>query len=1154
MAVRFEILERRDDTSYHYKRYDDGRFISEGYGFYTRLDPSLREAWVAGVIEWQQSRDIMTPSRKVSEAIQEVKDLLEIDDTKIPEKSPLIMPTLATVLANAADLCYDNYLQDLLKACGGNIPTPKNLIIYAFNAAIDNLKIDLQRLMYSVIDLGINSFVIPVLDAADQIVKEFFSTVDAVYDELLRACSKAYYYYKRLCTFKEQITDSERSLEWEKFREEIKRIAGELGQDILDYLYISFVYSCILELIGAVKTLGQTAADVWDTVLKKLKALYNDMGDMFTEFAGDLGRNFHIVIGALLSAAGALAGALLAIQCSNEEERLNSENTSSEADKENAEAFGMDPDSSLADLYKKIADSKSAELKQDSLIYRYAADNIYGYSLYPYSERYPAADSIASDSSADLLSDTLCRITMCPEDEATDFDSLFNMSSVKGCSRVIVEFPENIENFVRMFSEGQHIRIDDTIAEIGGVPVKSKIECRVIESSDRYFTGEYILPDSSYYSSGPESFKDYYDSLVISQAETKMQEDSPFTQLVESFNNASYVYSFIKDYISFFRFSEFASYTKEHTEGDISAISADEFIDMYQSEAERIIEDCEQQIQSAFTQDYIRPLAEQGRLIEIKDKADNIRNNMITRILELYDSNPGNLGYCSKGRIQDFMLCSRYIEYLYSDRFVYDEDNPYITELYNTLTDIISTRKSIELNPYNIDGLIDEFNELCESVLQGYWHEDMSYYEKFKELFTTGSYTPEMEVPSSGDDSNILYKKLLNYLKTLVNYTEPVQSMPEYTEGTNIEEFMQAQSNAAVDRSAVELERKLKRISYQFMSLCRIKTSPTGSANVEGYYINPEMMKPLQMWYKQNSSITQHTEGKKYMLTSSLRGKEDILDYYLKKLKETASKETAALRAIVKKCTDWYHANDSELTSGRIFEQYREIPWPVPGIIYKNYDMCDFYLFSADNDQRQTYISADSSVGIPAETTGIPGIGSAAQLSMECMPMTEYDNDTIMYWLRYCAMATLANCMMPIYWSTGLVIAGAPVPLPIVYIPFCVIPGRVITVIGIGLCGIMPSPMIIFVNTSALPGCILMPLNILVDTVIAQLNALRDMQYTAVEKSLQPLIQGFDAEINQCDRELEDLEYQISQVKLIDTDFKTNKALKKYLGKNTTKK
>ena len=728
------------------------------------------------------------------------------------------------------------------------------------------------------------------------------------------------------------------------------------------------------------------------------------------------------------------------------------------------------------------------------------------------------------------------------------------MSSVKGCSRVIVEFPESIDSFVRMFSEGQHIRIDDTIAEISGVPVKSKIECRVIESSDRYFTGEYILPDSSYYSSGPESFKDYYDSLVISQAETKMQEDSPFTQLVESFSNASYVYSFIKDYISFFRFSEFASYTKEHTEGDISAISADEFIDMYQSEAERIIEDCEQQIQSAFTQDYIRPLAEQGRLIEIKEKADNIRNNMIARILELYDSNPGNLGYCSKGRIQDFMLCSRYIEYLYSDRFVYDEDNPYITELYNTLTDIISTRKSIELNPYNIDELIDQFNELCSSVLQGYWHEDMSYYEKFKELFTTGSYSPEAEVASSGNDGSILYKKLLNYLKTLVNYTEPVQSMPEYNEGTNIEEFMQMQSNTAVDRGAEELERKLKRISYQFMSLCRIEASPTGSANVEGYYINPEMMKTLQMWYKQNSSITQHTEGKKYMLTSSLRGKEDILDYYLKKLKETTSKETAALRAIVRKCTDWYYTNDSALTTGKIFEQYREIAWPVPGIIYKNYDMCDFYLFSTGNSRHKNYISADSSVGIPAETTGIPGIGSAAQLSMECMPMTEYDNDTIMYWLRYCAMATLVNCIMPIYWSTGLVIAGAPVPLPIDYIPFCVIPGRVITVIGIGLCGIMPSPMIIFVNTSALPGCILIPLNILVDTVIAQLNSLRDSQYTIVETSLQPLIEGFDAEINQCDRELEDLEYQISQVKLIDTDFKTNKALKKYLGKDTAKK
>lgn len=1149
MAIKFVILQRRDDTSYHYKRYENNKFIKQGNGFYSDLTTSEEQgAWRVAVIEWRTQNDIDNISDKVKSAIQKVRNRLDLDDQQFPEKRSLVMPTLASVIAAAAlGNCDDTYLQQLIEATGGEIPTTKNIIKYAFNSTISNLKIDLQILKYQLTSLGINSFITPVLDSIETICDTFFVLVDAIYDELLRMYALAFFYYKKACTLKEILTSDERDEFFQKLINELARIAKEVGQDIANYLYICFVIPIIQEILDIVRNMTQTSGDVWYVLLRKLQYLISD--DFKALLSGDA-LDLLAALSTLFPLIGTLVGAILALQCSNEEE-TNVANSATQASAQMiAEAQG---DEYTGENYflDKINKNRE-ELKNTALVYSYALDSSGGYSLY-YTSNDTDSNNVTDSNNLSDSSGFPCQITMCEDIEPTDTSTLFGESNLRAPKRLIVEFSSAIKNLNTLFYEGQEIKIDDVIATIDGINVKSKYDCKVAEAYPTYFVADYTLPSFAENITDVNTFSDEFTQYITNLYDTQTSTTSPFEELVDKYQNASYVYSFIKDYISFFRFPELAQHTREYSGADTVAISTDEFVEKYEDTAEEIIEEFEEKIQDTFDSDYIKTTAQKGKIIEIKDKGDSLRENLLSQILTLYNNNPGAMTYCSKGRIQDFMLYSQYINYLYSDRFVYDEDNPYITELYTAITDFISIRSRIELNAWNLESLIEKFDELCDTVLYQYWNYDTTYYAKLKELFESATDTLISSTSSTTNNdpaSSSTYKKVLDYLKTLTGYIEPIQQEFVYEQGTDINEILEQQSSVStsslLNQESLTLERQLKKIAYQFITLLKIENSSSETEYTSEYYINSETRKQLEALYDKSDAVLEHTEGESYSKLSSLYKNETILDNYIKELKTQISNEVVRLRNIVKKAVDWYYTYDAELTDCTIFEQYREIEWPTPTIIYKDNIQCDYFLFNIIN---KNFISLDElrEVETPLEevTSDIPGVGTAEQLNTSCLPMSQYGIDNIMYWLKYCTVATLVNCMMPIYWSTGLVLVGAPVLLPIVYIPICVVPGRVTTVIGIGLCGIMPSSMILFVNPSGLNGSILIPLNTIVDTLVKYLNTIRESQFNSIEITLQPLINSLDSQINTYKSQLQDIDYQIEQIKSVELDFKTNKALKK---------
>ena len=168
---------------------------------------------------------------------------------------------------------------------------------------------------------------------------------------------------------------------------------------------------------------------------------------------------------------------------------------------------------------------------------------------------------------------------------------------------------------------------------------------------------------------------------------------------------------------------------------------------------------------------------------------------------------------------------------------------------------------------------------------------------------------------------------------------------------------------------------------------------------------------------------------------------------------------------------------------------------------------------------------------------------------------TQYEITSYRYWLRYCTMATLVNCMLPMYWPTGILILGAPMPLPIIFIPIIVISGRVILVIGIGLCGICPMPMFLLMNVSDIPGFFIPILN----TVVDMLKDLSAMTMKLADKSaktmIAQLIKKEDDNINKLNEEISEIQRNIENLRNgVGEDAEALRSLRKKNGEDTTSK
>lgn len=88
------------------------------------------------------------------------------------------------------------------------------------------------------------------------------------------------------------------------------------------------------------------------------------------------------------------------------------------------------------------------------------------------------------------LLDTLCKVSMCDPVENTDLDFIDSLApGDPNTERFIIEF--GVRKPVILVSVGQYIKLDDIIAYMNDIPVKSKVCGRITEVNDRYIIGIY---------------------------------------------------------------------------------------------------------------------------------------------------------------------------------------------------------------------------------------------------------------------------------------------------------------------------------------------------------------------------------------------------------------------------------------------------------------------------------------------------------------------------------------------------------------------------------------------------------------------------------------------------------------------------------------
>lgn len=205
-------------------------------------------------------------------------------------------------------------------------------------------------------------------------------------------------------------------------------------------------------------------------------------------------------------------------------------------------------------------------------------------------------------------------------------------------------------------------------------------------------------------------------------------------------------------------------------------------------------------------------------------------------------------------------------------------------------------------------------------------------------------------------------------------------------------------------------------------------------------------------------------------------------------------------------------------------EKLKEVQWPAGSIIYKNNEPYMYYKFNnINNDLEVTYDNANEDF---SGTTNI-----------------EVSN--IKYWKKYCNLATLLS--IP-YLSTGLVLMGAPIPLPIIYIPIVVINTKSLTmVIGLGICGIAIYPMTLFVNTSSEYATIIISMMMILD-------ALKQSFEDQLNDENESLIVIANQLIKELENENIDLEKQILEISKQIDDIKNSEKPDFGLLKNNIKR
>jgi hypothetical protein len=633
-----------------------------------------------------------------------------------------------------------------------------------------------------------------------------------------------------------------------------------------------------------------------------------------------------------------------------------------------------------------------------------------------------------------------------------------------------------------------------------------------------------------------------------------------FENIAKLLKENSNCVTFIKDYLLRFRFADLASHTKtsvSYIKGKSKIRTTEQIVEHYAEDSETIIKEYEEEVKRICDKNHIQEYCENDQLLLLKEELDNAKTEAFKKIIKQYNSIDSY--EFTSGVPSDFMLYPFYLTYITSEEFVYDTENPYIIELFDLLTTYLNVRSKIELNKTNIEALITEFNKMCDAYIKKYWNKTKKdYFSEIKEIFQYDFYTDsdtELIQAKINDENRVtLFSKVLDYLKVLTNYVEPLGADEKYADmDTDTILNMGEVSETAEEKENSEKLKNLKRIALMFVALKRIE-SDTITSYFSEYIDNNNLKNALTLKKKIESSARTIDEIATSTATKDKENKQ-ILKKYTGALEGVTKKEAEELRKLCDKIISWYNTNNRDVEDGTAFAKFNQADWSGSCTVIKDDIPHDFYFIeekpSSSDEMRDALAEAKGKILNKGKGDNILKDYEFGEDTLR----TEYGINSYRYWLRYCTIATLVNCMLPMYWATGILITGAPLLLPIIFIPILVMSSRVILVLGIGLCGIIPMPMILLMNVSDIPGFTIPILNTVVDMLKGVSAMVMSLGQKSAKEMIKAAIKKEDDNINKIKDEIKQLNQEITNLKNgVGTDMETLRALRKKNGEDTTSK
>ena len=752
-----------------------------------------------------------------------------------------------------------------------------------------------------------------------------------------------------------------------------------------------------------------------------------------------------------------------------------------------------------------------------------------------------------------------CCISICEPDSSTDLEYVINSglgNNISCPEKFIVEF--GTENPTILLTPGQRISVDQIIGYMKGVKVRSKINGIITDVTDRYFIGTYER-DSDYILQ-QLGLTDLSDKS-LKQLLTNSNE-SDFNKINDLLKESSYTNNFIKDYILRFRFADIANNYINYSDVGVSQAynNTSRICEIYDEAADRIISRYNDEMRNLCCAENVRTYCENENLMGLKRAIDETKKKYFDQILWQYNNVP-SFGYNS-GRISDMMLYDEYLNYITSDEFVYDDENPYVVELFYHITTFMQVRSRLELNNTNIAGLISKFNTLCNDNIRKYWDDKMyDYYGRIKQIFSFDFYADnddDLIQANIYDKKRVtLYSKVLKYFTTLCNYTPPMSVEEKYKDMDVNSIINNAQiQDTASEKAAKQLYSNLKKIAIFFVQLRKIESE-----------IDPKYFKQFASEQDYNDIFTLKDQLgtqniKEYIIsynntaalggtTPTFQSSQDAFtafeSKYLEPFKKMVQSESRILRNLADRAINFYISNDNKIISGEIFDQFQEVDWGGKSTLFKDNEPHDFY-YLVEPTTTQEKINSPYMNGGKNSNENNDGYKFDENSLRTQFGITDYE-----YWVKYCGIATIVNCMLPMYWPTGLVIIGVPIPMPIIYIPFAVIKGRVTVVIGLGICGICPLPMLLFVNFSDIPGSLIPAINIAIDTLKGLVSMIPSLSIQPIKETIKGMITAQDNKINDLREKKNEIKRNIQNLQAgVKTDNETLRNLKKRRKNNHT--